>query len=152
MNEREEIMQATGQALNDILVAGDTDNVPLGVQGLTILVGGALCDLRRIAAAVEKLSNFNLTRVGDVVFGSTEQTTGLDLTPEEAETIEALRRGDIVVLPSGKDGVSINDADHLERCAMEYYRDNSGATLPWGQLLESDREHWREQYRKGFGG
>lgn len=84
---------------NNLLNAVESDDEKAAMRHAIILLGGAAINLETIANAVEKLSNFNLTRIGDVVFGSTEQTTGLDLTPEETETIEALRRGDIMVVP-----------------------------------------------------
>lgn len=79
-------------------VAPDTETI---AHSLQVLVGGALIDLNRIADAVEKLTTFNLQRVGELVvanFGD-ELTEGVNtvLSPEERDTIEALRRGDIVV-------------------------------------------------------
>jgi hypothetical protein len=116
-------------------------------ESLTILVGGALIDLRTIANAVEKLSNFKLERVGDIVLGTTEHIEGLDLTPEEIETIEALRRGDIRT-------VSTSDPDARERRAIQLYRNHvarereRGVTLdlvPWAQMPENHKNLWRHE-------
>jgi len=81
------------------------------------------------------------------VLGSAEQTEGLNLTPEEIETIEALRAGDIrVVLHS--------QPDERERRAIQLYRDHvarereRGVKLdmtPWAQMPESAKNLWRRE-------
>lgn len=127
-NERDQLMRETSEAFKDLVVAGDTNNMALGVQGLTVLVGGALCDLRRIAAAVEKLA-----------------TDGPALTAEEAKTVAALRRGDIQVVkaPSSEEGV------------IAYFKDHAlhGKTgqVAWSDLSELERNEWRRRYRDFLG-
>src|SRR5688572_12232198 len=127
---------------------------------LTILVGGVLIDLRTIANAVEKLSNFELTKVGDIVLGGSPHHD-TELTAEELETIEALRRGDIVVVNKTHDTplTPAHDADERERRAMELYRDSGQAVYvreepggpsraqTWAELSEVERIKWRQQVR-----
>lgn len=76
-NERDEIMSNVRD------VFGNTEG-----EAVVLLIGGVLCDLRRIAAAVEKLQASNPDPKAPLSLR--------DLTPEEQATIEGLRRGEIV--------------------------------------------------------
>jgi hypothetical protein len=67
----------------------DVIGTPKG-ESVVVLVAGALCDLRRIAAAVEKLQASNPDPKAPMSLR--------DLTPEEQATIEALRTGKIQVV------------------------------------------------------
>lgn len=67
-------------------------------EAVVVLVGGALLDLARIADAVAKLSEFELTKIGELL-----HIGGPDITDEERETIEALRRGDVRVVTVVRD-------------------------------------------------
>jgi len=92
MNRTEDIDSALATLANAV-ASGENAN-PHEIMGpVTILLGGALIDLNRIANAVEKLSRFEITKVGEVLMGSSD-----GLTVEERQTIEALRRGDIQVV------------------------------------------------------
>ena len=95
MNEREEIMTQTEDAIHDLVKQfNDQHEVTPTVitKALTVLVGGMLCDLRRIAAAIEKLAKANPD--------PTQPLTLRDLTVKEREIVKALRSGRIDVLYS----------------------------------------------------
>jgi hypothetical protein len=123
-------------AIDDVMKSIGKEDAATAIAAVGILVGGALIDLRTIANAVEKLANAN------PFINSTEMEA---LSPAERETIEALRRGDIVVVNNA------NTIDAFERQVMQHYRDNSGATMAWAELTPSDRQYWREQYGKSTG-
>lgn len=110
-------------------------------SALTVLVGGALIDLRIIANAVEKLSNFKLERVGDVVLGSAEQTEGLDLTVGEAQIIEQLRAGDIRVVSRERRAIQLY-RDHVAR---ERERGIKMEMVPWAQVPAPTKTLWRQE-------
>jgi hypothetical protein len=133
-----------------------------------ILLGGVLLDLRNIANAVEKLSNFELTKIGEIVLGSSnpraefgrDEMVDMALTADEAETIEALRRGDIVVVNNDDNGTlapDANEADYRERVSMQFYRDSGQAKyvqmepggpsrpVTWAELSEVERIEWRRK-------
>lgn len=144
---REAIERLVGR-LHGAASEGDMTADELAVfTPLTRLLELTLIDINRIANAVEKLSNFELTKVGEVVFGTTEHTEGLDLTPEEIETIKALRAGDARVQ-------LVSEPDERERRAMQLMRNHVAAerergieitATPWAQLPETIKNHWRRE-------
>jgi hypothetical protein len=79
VSERDQIMSNVRD------VFGNTEG-----EAVVLLIGGVLCDLRRIAAAVEKLQASNPEPKAPLSLR--------DLTPEEQATIEALRTGKIQVV------------------------------------------------------
>lgn len=146
------IVKAVGDIINEM--AETEPNKREIATALHLLVGGALIDLRTIANAVAKLSTFEIDKVGEMLH------VGPNFTAEEVETIEALRRGDIVTVASS--GTQANQAaeqrlaDEIERRAMQLYRDEcatvrlpSGDVHPtWPELPNHTREFYRNELRK----
>lgn len=85
MNEQE----INADVLGLVTAIANNDDVRAG-HHLTVLVGSVILDLKRVADAVEKLAKSNPDPTAPVSLR--------DLSPEERETIEALRKGDIKVV------------------------------------------------------
>lgn len=112
-------------------------------HAVIVLLGGALLDLRIIATAVAKLSTFEVDKIGEILH------VGPKFTAEEVETIEALRRGDIVVSLVPEQ----NLADEIERRAMQAYRtdaenDQTAEWVTWSNATDNTKEVYREKFRR----
>jgi len=91
MTRKDEVNTGMEQLLDAVL--GDREHEAM--RTAVVLVGGMMIDLARIADAVEKLATYEGDTALDEASGA--RVTLMGLTTEEADTIEALRRGDIVV-------------------------------------------------------
>lgn len=140
------------------IVAGVSDLVNAIVHGTdkeagataTMLLGSALINLDRIAAASERqaVALEKLTAGTFAMPNSIEFPVNMALTAEEVETIEALRRGDAIVVVPGPPKTDPDEDANVQR----YYQENSGATVPWAKLAGHDRAYWRGEYRKHMDG
>lgn len=144
MDERKQIEDTLLRTLRALDTPGINDDPVANAEmigGLTVLIGGALADLRVIANAVEKLTKFEITKVGEILqAGVPEGAHEIGLTMAEYQTVMALRAGEVQVVVNPLSG---NDAG-VAAWRMEQHPES--LPPPWSELTAEQKQDWRMRY------